>query len=515
MASSDQPARSRFHLEVWSWSTWLVLCVVSYPVVALVAIAPRAGLVNGMIAVGFLLFVSRLGYAGRSARGRSARLGESASGTTFGGKEIGGWLGLTVFALGAAGVVGSLALLGDRSSGRITAFSSVLAAVEVIFIWRLLPWLAHDAQRRGTAATPSLRLLTPKTRGPLEVRAALALTFFLALVIFGLGASWSRGGQQVPSPTPWLVAFAVLALALMFVERVSFLERSARVGNLLMPTRCYPKWVTAGLLVVVLAAALAAAAPWKPPPEGSMTNAGSDAVEGPAGAAPALARLLETAGSILGGLRESVTAVLRAQPALLVLWLLLALLAAAALVWAFRRSRAVRWLARATAGVLSLLAGAWRKLLHLLRRLFRARESQRAAKLRPSGQGLTDPLFDVFEHPEVLAALSPREVVIRTYHLLLNFAEMLGHGRHTGQTPFEYAQFLRQTTPKAGESLTSLTWAYAGAMYGGGRAELPKPSAVQETWQRISQALTADMPAEDLALRRRAYFAARMLEGAD
>jgi hypothetical protein len=94
----------------------------------------------------------------------------------------------------------------------------------------------------------------------------------------------------------------------------------------------------------------------------------------------------------------------------------------------------------------------------------------------------------------------------------LSFAEMMGHGRRVGTTPFEYAHQLQRAAPKASDSVASLTWAYAGAMYGGEHFSPPQASAVRESWQEISAALTADVSAEDVALRRRAYLAARHLD---
>ena len=124
---------------------------------------------------------------------------------------------------------------------------------------------------------------------------------------------------------------------------------------------------------------------------------------------------------------------------------------------------------------------------------------------------ISDPLFDVFEDAEALSRLSAREIAIHTYHLMLNFAEMLGHGRRSGQTPFEYGRRLMQAVPVAEHAVMALTWGYANAMYGGEGVSLPPASAVRESWQRVSEALTAEVSEEDLELRRRAYLAARAM----
>jgi hypothetical protein len=160
------------------------------------------------------------------------------------------------------------------------------------------------------------------------------------------------------------------------------------------------------------------------------------------------------------------------------------------------------------------VAQAWRRLIAALARLLagKPKPEDAAAALRP--EAMPDPLFDLFDYPELARGLAPREVLIRTYHLLLNYAEMLGHGRRTGQTPFEYAREVEVEKPQARDGLRALTWGYAGAMYGSAGAALPDPNAVRLAWQQASAALRAELSPEDFELRRRAYLATRQLEWA-
>ncbi len=103
-----------------------------------------------------------------------------------------------------------------------------------------------------------------------------------------------------------------------------------------------------------------------------------------------------------------------------------------------------------------------------------------------------------------MASLSPREVLIRTYHLLLNYGEMLGFGRRPGETPLEFARSLALQND-AERALQELTWGYAGAVYAGPTAPLPPVEAIRTAWSEVSAALTGRFSPEELALRRTTY----------
>jgi len=495
-ASSGQSSRQRVRLELWSWSTWLVLCIISYPAVVMIWNAPRAGVLAGFAAGALLLVGATLGYAGR--------------------RELDGWLLPLASSVGIGALAAALAFAADRASPGISALCGLTAACEVAFVWHFLPWIVRDADISSVATSPSLQLLRRglHTRGTAPVRASLSLGLLLAFLMLGLGASWSRGESRVPSPTVWLMVLAVLALALMFVERMSFFERSSREGNLLMPAGSYVRWAAAGMAVLCLAALVAAVLPWRParqPTEASTVGSAS------IGARPAPQQetgLRKVGSQAISAVGQLVARALSMPRAVLALWLLLLLLLAALiLMWGFRRSRAAQRLLWLLGWAFSHAVRAWRCIASAVRRLVRGDGKRGEAGAGAAEEGPAHPLLDLFEDPEALAGLSAREIVIRTYHLLLNFAEMLGHGRAPGQTPFEYARRLEEEAPQAGESVLGLTWAYSGAMYGGEDFAPPAPPAVRRTWEHISKALTENVSPEDLALRRRAYLAARALEG--
>ncbi len=491
LGSESRAARQRLRLELWSWSAWLILGIVSYPAVVIIWLAPRAGLLGGLVAGLLVAYTAGLGYSGR--------------------RELERWLVMAVLSTAGAVGVGAVALRADRVSLGTAVLAGALLGAETVFVWHFLPWLVRDADSSETPSAFSLQLLSRSQAGRAPVRAAMGLVLLLALLFLGLGAVWSRGEVRVPSPAGWIAALGILTLAFMFVERMAYLERSAREGNLLMVSGSYRKWLAAALVMVALVAVAATLLPWRQAGErADAGRTGTAAVTAPA--ASSISRSLER--SLESGLSamNRLTAPLRAmpRPLLPLLLLLLLLLLAVILMWGFRRSRPTKWLLRLASSFLRLAGRIWHRLRSWLRGILASRREAEQAGERVDA--VADPLVDHFENPELLVGLTARQIVIRTYHLVLNMADMLGHGRRIGQTPFEFAQVLQSAAPAASESVAALTWAYAGAMYGGEKVSVPDPGSVRDCWQRIVSALTANLTEEEIALRRRAYLATRKLE---
>ncbi len=207
-ASEQHPTRHRLRIELWSWSAWLVLAIISYPVVLLIWVTPRAGLLAGLLAGLAVVYTATLGYSGRRGLDR--------------------WLLPTIISLAAATLVGLVAAVADRGSASLVSLAVLVLAAELTFIWHFLPWLAHDAEQVDVPHALSLHSRASGTLSRSPVRPALTLVLLLGLLVLGVGAAWSRGEARVPPPTAWIVVIAVLTLALMFVERLAFFERSSR-----------------------------------------------------------------------------------------------------------------------------------------------------------------------------------------------------------------------------------------------------------------------------------------------
>ena len=470
-----------------------VVCVVSYPVVALGQRMPLGGLVAMLAICGLLVMVA---HGGRGdPRFLSIKTG-------------------CVAAIWANLLVGASAWLGDGAEEGGVLDLLIVTNLGLAFSAHFLYWLVADAAPEAVPARLGFEPFLGERRSALVGRVGLAVVLMLGLLLFGLGAVWSRGEDWVPSPVYWVVALVFLSLVLMFAERLRYFGRSARDGNLLLAFRARERWIAAGVLVLVAAALVAAAFPWSPPtPEETASRAGSRGESGPApaGVMETLAR--DAAGQARALAGEAAAAFARTPRVFSVLWLLLlVLVVAAVLVWAFSRTRAARWVLGAVVAALEWCVRTWRRCVAWLNSAFlRGRQEEPAVEGGESPL-VWDPLFDVFEDTEALSRLSAREIAVRTYHLMLNFAEMLGHGRRSGQTPFEYGRRLTHTIPMAEHAVMALTWGYAQAMYGGENVSLPPASSVRESWRRVAEALTAEVSEEDLALRRRAYLASRAME---
>jgi hypothetical protein len=490
-SASEKPARHRLRIELWSWSAWLILGIVSYPALLLIWVAPRAGLLAGLMTGLLVAYTASLGYSAR--------------------KELERWFTVTLLALVAGAAAAALALYADRVPPRTALLCALIVVAEMTFAWNFLPWLVRDADAAEPAPALQPHLLGRAPRSREAVRPALGLVLMLALLALGLGSAWSRGEARVPNPTAWVVALGLLCLSFMFIERMAFFERAAREGNLLMAPGSYRTWLSLALVVLVLSAALAAVPPIREAKRKVPTSRVGSALA-PSAAQSAADRLTAAASAISAATRRAAAGV-HAMPraAFPLILLLLLLLLALLLIWVCRRTRLGQRLLRATAALLALVARAWHRCRELVVGLLRRRRPPSARVAEPRQADL---LRDIFAEPDALAGLSGREIAIRTYHLLLNFADMLGHGRGHGQTPFEYARALQAVAPSAAQSVVALTWAYSGAMYGGDWAEPPDASAVREWWERLSAALVGDMAEEELALRRRAYLAARRIERA-
>ena len=481
MVSTSELKSAADPLRAWRsvCALGLVLCPVSYLSLVVLRFAPLPG---ALAAVGIALF---LAVVAASAQGYRRRVSgwEAAMALAGAGAAVGG-VSYTVGGVGQAGA----------------AFVSIVTALQMASVWIFLPWLTCDLA--GTEYEPRASA-APKHRAPASPRSSLSFVIFTSFVLFGLGALWSRGELWAPSPTPWLGALTLLALGAMLLERLSFFTRSAREGNLSLPHRALQRWVSAALLTFLLAGLFSGLGPFRPANPAATERTGRAVAEQPFSPPPSISQPEQQLAAAAAAAADLASSLRNLPPsALPLLLLVLLLLLAVVLVWLFQRSRAATWLLWAVGWLISRAIAAWHRLLAIFQRSL-APAKLPVLEAPPPPAWVKDPLFDVFEHPDVLAGLTPREIVIRTYHLLLSFGEMLGRGRRHSETPLEYADSLRADAGPEQAALRELTWGYVGVMYGD--APAPAPNTVRDAWGRLAATLTAHLPAEELALRRGAY----------
>jgi hypothetical protein len=460
----------------------LVLCPVSYLATTVIRFAPLPGYLGAAMVAAFLVALAL------SPRGYRQRLSV---------------LPMAGVLLAAGAITATVAPFANGLDAWAGALVGLAVMAQLGLVWLFFPWVACDLAGRECEPSPGLQLI-PQHAVTLFTRTSLAFLLLVSLIGMGMGAVWCRGETRVPHPGGWALALALLTLGAMLLERLGSFERSAREGNLSLAPRAHLRWAAIALGLLLVVGVMAALGPSHAADPGSTSRTGTARTLEPASPPPPspLQSQLSQAAQAMSQMSQMMREM--PPPALPLLLLLLLLLLAAVLLWVFHRSRAARWLLWALAWLMARLAAAWRRLTGFLRKAA-AVSAKDGATILPEPVWARDPLYDIFEHPDVLALLSPRQVLIRTYHLLLNVADMVGRGRRRAQTPLEYQTALGFEDAAAREALRQLTWAYVGAMYAGSEAQAPAPDSVRAAWVLVSEALRSPYAPEELARREEAY----------
>jgi hypothetical protein len=188
-------------------------------------------------------------------------------------------------------------------------------------------------------------------------------------------------------------------------------------------------------------------------------------------------------------------------PAGIPLWLLLLLIIVASVtVWLIRR-----WMRKHGIGrkIAAWLRAKWQALaarvMALLRWLFPwwFRKHGAAAENADAGDAAAGELLDVFDHPELLANMTPAQIIVATFNLLLDYSHLRGWLRRTGQPPFEVLGVLSERSPLERNDLTRLTWAYSRAAYAGSPTPDWEVANVKQVWERLKPQLVPEVVAEE------------------
>ncbi len=143
----------------------------------------------------------------------------------------------------------------------------------------------------------------------------------------------------------------------------------------------------------------------------------------------------------------------------------------------------------------------WLALLAFLERL---REKLRARRRQDEFADLPeDPFADIWEQRELLASLTPAQVVRHVYRAFLAFCSLRGHPRADATAEYE---FLRYLPPRLGleePDQRTVTGAYVFATYSPGQVRAEDVERVRDVWTRLRPAIDAGLEANRAAGRRR------------
>ena len=142
--------------------------------------------------------------------------------------------------------------------------------------------------------------------------------------------------------------------------------------------------------------------------------------------------------------------------------------------------------------LIKALQRAWRKILALINRLFSGKSSILSAAIEEKAEIMPDEksrFLDVFEHPEMLEQLSPAQIIISTFYLLLEYALQRGWLRKAERPPFELQRMIIERAGLDLVDLSCLTWAYAQAAYSQTIPAGDKLTEVRQAWMRLKPLL--------------------------
>ena len=141
------------------------------------------------------------------------------------------------------------------------------------------------------------------------------------------------------------------------------------------------------------------------------------------------------------------------------------------------------------------LQRAWRKILTIVKRFFPGEQSVLPAAVEEKNGIMPDEksrLLDVFEHPEMLEKLSPAQIIISTFYLLLEYALQRGWLRKADRPPFELQRMIIERAGLDLVDLSCLTWAYAQAAYSQTTPAGDKLTEVRQAWVRLKPLLQSE-----------------------
>jgi len=449
----------------------VILAAVAYPLLLLATWRPTLGLLDAALAGLFLLLAIHARWA------RPGPLSREAAGPAM----LAAVAPLVMLLLGGVAV-----LIGGRTdfllAGLALAVLDAVIWIAATFLVAECIWPTLPAARQAPGGRTAAAVEQPPPA------AGLALLTVLTFIVLGLGAAGWYRNPGLPHPAPVLVAFLLLLVALVGLTRLRTLQREAKVERLGVAPGLIRRWVLGAAAAAALVCLLSLALPHRETAELPRRLAERSAAAAEAEKSASI-HLAPSGGEGEVTVEQPVAT---RGASLLVLLLILLLMAAAGLL--------LRRLARRL-GPDFWLTRLWRRLIAYLQARWRRLAARRLAAPPIANEVVApaDLFLDPFDHPEMLARLSPADLIRRTFHLLLLYGEVAGHRRMSSQTALEYCAGLAPTAAASG-----LGWTYSRVEYGDqppGPQDMPR---IREAWASLKAALLSGLSPDEIAARKAA-----------
>lgn len=394
-----------------------------------------------------------------------------------------------VFNLALVGLVGWSAY---RVTRECTLEENVAFSMEQGFITDLT----------GPAARPGSPAAGPQHPGRIILWVTLA-----GLIAFGLG--WSRLGvtpELARHGSVCVAGYMFFALVLLTLTNLSAIRMGIRQRRAVVSRSLAPTWIAASVALALIILALPAPlprllflpAPFDVPayrPKGQHPS-GQDGGRGQQASMNQQANDARQAGGGSAGKGGQARAQTESQStgvrAPWWWWLLLLLLAAVLLYLLYRYRRRVAAFLHA---VWAALAAFWQRL--------RERLGWRRRPLDDEFSDLPeDPFADLWGQLDLIANMTPAQIVRHVYRAFLAFCALRGYPRADHVTEYE---FLRTVPPRIGlpeEDQRNLTGAYVVASYSPLEVSARTVEMVRDIWERLRPAIESARSAQSAQAAR-------------
>jgi hypothetical protein len=156
-----------------------------------------------------------------------------------------------------------------------------------------------------------------------------------------------------------------------------------------------------------------------------------------------------------------------------------------------------RFVAATLAGWWQVIVGRWQAFVGGARRAWAW-----LRRKRPTSGGLPQDRFaDIFRDRALAESLTPAQITTHVYEAFLAYAELIGSGRKTQETPLEYLRRLPEKVQVQPDDARTLTNLYVQASYTPNELTGDHVGVLRAIWQRLQAPIDEALQAHKAAAR--------------